>query len=156
MTQTFIDTLVVCTFTGIAIVATGAWRAADDGAAMTQHAFDTAIPGLGAVIVALCLALFAFSTILGWCYYGERSIEYLLGERAVVPYRIVFVVVAYIGAVRTLDFVWLFSDVMNGLMALPNLFGLLLLSGIAAAETRAYLERAKRQRTRAPEQRDLR
>ncbi len=144
MTQTFIDTLVVCTFTGIAIIATGAWRVADNGAAMTQQAFTTAIPGLGAIVVAVCLALFAFSTILGWCYYGERSIEFLLGERAVVPYRIVFVVVAYIGAVRTLDFVWLFSDVMNGLMALPNLIGLLLLSGIATSETAQFLKRTNR------------
>ncbi len=144
MTQTFIDTLVVCTFTGIAIIATGAWRVADNGAAMTQHAFNAAIPDIGPIIVAVSLALFAFSTILGWCYYGERSIEYLLGERAVVPYRVVFVIVAYIGAVRTLDFVWLFSDVMNGLMALPNLIGLLLLSSVVVTETNDFLKRTKR------------
>jgi len=143
MTQTFIDTLVVCTFTGIAIIASGAWTSGDNGAAMTQQAFSTAIPAAGPIIVAVCLALFAFSTILGWCYYGERSIEYLLGERAVVPYRVIFVVVAYIGAIRTLDFVWLFSDVMNGLMALPNLVGLLLLSGVAANETAKFLDRQK-------------
>jgi len=141
MTQTFIDTLVVCTFTGIAIIATGAWSSAENGVLLTQMAFDTALPQVGSIIIAVSLAMFAFSTILGWCYYGERSIEYLLGERAIVPYRIAFVIVAYIGAVRTLDFVWLFSDVMNGLMALPNLIGLLLLSGVAVTETRSYFER---------------
>lgn len=141
MTQTFIDTLVVCAFTGIAIIATGAWNSAENGVLMTQLAFNSVLPQVGGIVIALSLAMFAFSTILGWCYYGERSIEYLLGERAIVPYRIAFVVVAYVGAVRTLDFVWLFSDVMNGLMALPNLIGLLLLSGVAVAETRSYLAR---------------
>lgn len=138
MTQTFIDTLVVCTFTGIAIVASGVWSSTETGVQLTQLAFDSALPSVGSIIVAISLALFAFSTILGWCYYGERSIEYLLGERSIVPYRMLFVVAAYIGAVRTLDFVWLFSDVMNGLMALPNLIGLLLLSGVVAAETREF------------------
>ncbi len=141
MTQTFIDTLVVCTFTGIAIIATGAWSSAENGVLMTQLAFNSVLPQIGGIVIASSLAMFAFSTILGWCYYGERSVEYLLGERAVVPYRVAFVVVAYVGAIRTLDFVWLFSDVMNGLMALPNLIGLLLLSGIAVTETRSYLAR---------------
>ncbi|NNC64412.1 MAG: sodium:alanine symporter family protein [Gammaproteobacteria bacterium] len=141
MTQTFIDTLVVCTFTGIAIIATGAWNSAENGVLMTQLAFNSVLPQIGGIVIATSLAMFAFSTILGWCYYGERSIEYLLGERAIVPYRIAFVVVAYVGAIRTLDFVWLFSDVMNGLMALPNLIGLLLLSGVVVTETRSYHER---------------
>ncbi|HSG64636.1 MAG TPA: sodium:alanine symporter family protein [Gammaproteobacteria bacterium] len=141
MTQTFIDTLVVCTFTGIAIIASGAWTSSDNGALLTQLAFDSALPRVGGTIVAVSLALFAFSTILGWCYYGERSIEYLLGERAIVPYRLLFIGAAFLGAIRTLEFVWLFSDVMNGLMALPNLIGLLLLSGVAATETREFLAR---------------
>jgi AGCS family alanine or glycine:cation symporter len=85
--------------------------------------------------------MFAFSTMLGWCYYGERSIEYLLGEWAITPYRVLFVATAYFGALQKLDFVWLFSDVMNGLMAVPNLIGLLLLTGVAVRETRDYLER---------------
>ncbi len=138
MTQTFIDTLVVCTFTGIAIIATGAWNSTENGVLMTQLAFNTVLPQIGGIVIATSLVMFAFSTVLGWCYYGERSVEYLLGERAIVPYRIVFVVVAYIGAVRTLDFVWLFSDVMNGLMALPNLIGLLLLSGVVVNETHKF------------------
>lgn len=142
MTQTFIDTLVVCTFTGIAIVATGAWDSGVNGSALTQLTFDaTFANGTGAILVALALVMFAFSTMLGWCYYGERSIEYLMGERAIFPYRVAFVGAAFYGTLQKLDFVWLFSDVMNGLMAVPNLVGLLLLSGVAVRETRSYLER---------------
>jgi AGCS family alanine or glycine:cation symporter len=143
MTQTFIDTLVVCSFTGIAIVAMGVWNSGLEGAALTQMAFRTGLPGAwGGEVVSLSLALFAFSTLLGWSYYGERSVEYLVGAWAVVPYRVLFVVVAFLGAVRSLEFVWRFSDVMNGLMALPNLVGLLLLSGVVARETRAFLSRS--------------
>ena len=145
MTQTFIDTIVVCSMTGIAIVATGAWESGLDGAPLTQAAFRAGLPGeWGGWIVAVSLSLFAFSTILGWSYYGERSIEYLLGEWAIVPYRVLFVVAAFFGAIRSLDFVWKLSDVMNGLMALPNLIGLLLLSGVIASETRRYLASEKR------------
>jgi len=142
MTQTFIDTLVVCTFTGIAILSTGAWEAGLDGASLTQHAFSTGLPGeWGHNLVALCLSFFAFSTILGWSYYGERNLQYLVGSRAIVPYRLLFVAVTAVAAVVELDLVWLISDVMNGLMALPNLIGLLLLSGLVLRETRAYFSR---------------
>jgi AGCS family alanine or glycine:cation symporter len=143
MTQTFIDTIIVCTFTGIAIIATGVWLSAENGAGLTQMAFDAALPGgSGSIVVAVALTLFAFSTMLGWCYYGERSVEYLMGERAIVPYRMLFVGAAFYGSIRTLDFVWVFSDVMNGLMALPNLVGLLLLSGVVARETKRYFDQA--------------
>ncbi|NGP52417.1 sodium:alanine symporter family protein [Thioalkalivibrio sp. XN8] len=142
MTQTFIDTLVVCTFTGIAIIASGVWSSGVNGAALTQLAFGSAMPGpIGPAVVAVCLALFAFSTIIGWSHYGARGAEYLFGVRAILPYRILFVIAAFAGSVYTLDFVWLLSDVMNGLMALPNLIGLLLLSGVVAVETRSYFER---------------
>jgi alanine or glycine:cation symporter, AGCS family len=142
MTQTFIDTLVVCTFTGIAIIASGTWTSGANGAALTQLAFGTAMPGpIGPAVVAICLAMFAFSTILGWSFYGSRGIEYILGVRAILPYRLLFVIAAFLGSIYTLEFVWLLSDVMNGLMALPNLVGLLLLSGVAAAETRSYFAR---------------
>ena len=142
MTQTFIDTLVVCTFTGIAILSTGAWEMGLDGASMTQQAFSTGLPGAwGQNLVALCLSFFAFSTILGWSYYGERNLQYLVGSRAIVPYRLLFVVVTAVAAVVELDVVWLISDVMNGLMALPNLIGLLLLSGLVFRETRSYFNR---------------
>ncbi len=142
MTQTFIDTLVVCTFTGIVILSTGAWESGMDGASLTQQAFSNGLPGeWGHRIVAICLSFFAFSTILGWSYYGERSVEYLAGAKAIVPYRLLFVVVTAIAAVVQLDVVWLISDVLNGLMALPNLIGLLLLSGIVLRETRSYFNR---------------
>jgi len=142
MTQTFIDTLVVCTFTGIAILSTGAWEMGLDGASMTQQAFSTGLPGQwGHNLVALCLSFFAFSTILGWSYYGERNLQYLVGSRAIIPYRLLFVAVTAVAAVVELDIVWLVSDVMNGLMALPNLIGLLLLSGLVFRETRSYFSR---------------
>jgi AGCS family alanine or glycine:cation symporter len=142
MTQTFIDTIVVCSFTGIAIVATGVFESGSNGAPLTQMAFNTAIPGqLGGWVVAICLAMFAFSTMLGWCYYGGRSVEYLLGIRAVMPYQVLYIIAAFMGSIYSLEFVWVFSDVMNGLMALPNLVGLILLSGVAAKETREYLAR---------------
>jgi AGCS family alanine or glycine:cation symporter len=142
MTQTFIDTLVVCTFTGLTILVSGAWLEGFNGAALTQEAFSRGLPGeWGGLIVTVCLAMFAFSTILGWSYYGEKAVEYLLGIWAVLPYRVLFTVAVYFGAVSRLDFVWSVSDVMNGLMALPNLIGLLLLSGVIARGVRDYFAR---------------
>lgn len=139
MTQTFIDTIVVCSMTGIALIVTGAWSSGLNGAPLTQLAFTTGLGGeWGGWVVTICLAMFAFSTILGWSYYGEKSIEFLFGVRAIFPYRVVFVVAIFFGAVRSLDFVWTLSDVMNGLMALPNLIGLLFLSGVLARDTMAY------------------
>ncbi|MFQ5528528.1 MAG: alanine/glycine:cation symporter family protein [Thermoanaerobaculia bacterium] len=139
MTQTFIDTIVVCSMTGIAILVTGAWSSGLNGAPLTQMAFKTGLGGeWGGWVVTVSLAMFAFSTILGWSYYGEKSIEFLLGARAIFPYRIVFVLAVYVGAVQKLEVVWNLSDVMNGLMALPNLIGLLLLSGVLARDTLAY------------------
>ena len=139
MTQTFIDTLMVCSFTGLAIITTGVWQAGLDGPVLTQRAFDVGLPGQwGGIVVAVCLALFAFSTILGWSYYGEKSLEYLLGTGAVLPYRVAFVLAAFLGSLGTVEVVWLLSDVLNGLMAIPNLIGLLLLSGLIVRETRAY------------------
>ena len=144
MTQTFIDTIVVCSLTGLAIISTGVWESGLNGVELTQMAFSHSLPGeWGAKLVAACLAMFAFSTMLGWSYYGGRSVEFLLGERAILPYRLLFIGAAYFGAVRSLDFVWTFSDLMNGLMALPNLVGLLLLSGVAANETRRYFDKRR-------------
>jgi AGCS family alanine or glycine:cation symporter len=100
MTQTFIDTLVVCTFTGLAILVTGGWQEGLNGAPLTQFAFSTGLPGeWGGVIVTVCLTMFAFSTMLGWSYYGEKSIEYLVGERAITPYRVLFVLAIFFGAI---------------------------------------------------------
>ncbi len=141
MTQTFIDTLVVCSFTGFAILCTGVWETGLNGAPLTQAAFRAGLGDFGGWIVSIGLTMFAFSTVLGWSYYGEKSIAFLIGPKAILPYRIVFVVAVFFGAIRSLDFVWGVSDVMNGLMALPNLVGLLLLSGVIAAETRGYFSR---------------
>lgn len=139
MTQTFLDTLVVCTFTGLVIVTSGSWETGKAGAAITQAGFRSGLPGSwGGYLVAFGLIMFAYSTMLGWAYYGERQMDRLFGRRAVTPYRLVFIAAIYVGAVGGLQTVWLFADVFNGLMALPNLIGLLLLSGVVVRETRSY------------------
>ncbi|HHX86043.1 MAG TPA: alanine:cation symporter family protein [Actinomycetales bacterium] len=139
MTQTFIDTIIVVTFTGLVLVTTGVWEQGGDASGtMTAEAFQTAIP-FGDKLVAVSIAFFAFSTILGWSYYGERCAERLVGRVGVLPYRMIFTCVVFVGAVTELEVVWNFSDVMNGLMAIPNLIGLLVLSGLVARETRHYL-----------------
>ena len=158
MTQTFIDTIIVCSMTGFAIIATGSWMRVSPvtgkgftGAPLTIQAFSTGLPGdWGGYIVATGLALFAFSTILGWAYYGERNVEYLLGVHAILPYRVLYIVASFLGSwVLTLpnisgfQLVWDFADVMNGLMAFPNLIGLLLLSSVVASETRKFRGRTK-------------
>ncbi|MFQ5877493.1 MAG: alanine/glycine:cation symporter family protein [Acidobacteriota bacterium] len=140
MTQTFIDTIVVCSMTGFVIIATGAWRSGSTGAALTTSAFNLGLPGnFGGAIVVIGLALFAYSTVLGWSYYGEKCTEYLLGESSIVWYRVLFTVMVGAGAVVKVDLVWALADAMNGLMALPNLVGLLGLWGVVATETRRYL-----------------
>ena len=139
MTQTFIDTLIVCSITGFVIIGSGMWTSGETGAALTAAAFSKGLSGeFGAYIVALGLVLFAYSTVLGWSYYGEKSIVYLFGDKVAMPYRVVFCLFVGIGAVAQLDLVWAISDVMNGLMAVPNLIGLIFLSGVVAAETRRY------------------
>ncbi|MEJ6554175.1 sodium:alanine symporter family protein [Microbacterium esteraromaticum] len=148
MTQTFIDTIIVVTCTGLVIITTGVWNMTDpdtgeqiSAALMTGEAFSHGLPGeWGHYIVTIGLVLFAGSTILGWSYYGERSIERLIGRKAVMPFRILFSLVVFIGCTVQLGVVWAFSDVMNGLMALPNLIGLLILSGLVARETKKYLD----------------
>jgi AGCS family alanine or glycine:cation symporter len=137
MTQTFIDTIIVCTMTGLVLIITGAWNSGANGAELTVSAFQKGITG-GNYIVTIGLVLFAYSTILGWCYYGEKSIEYLFGEKAVKPYRYAFIVFVGIGAVAKLNIVWALSDTFNGLMAIPNLIGLLMLSPVIIKETRDY------------------
>ncbi|MCE0507893.1 MULTISPECIES: alanine/glycine:cation symporter family protein [Microbacterium] len=148
MTQTFIDTIIVVTCTGLVIISTGTWKEIDpetgeqlSPALMTGAAFSHGLPGdWGHIIVTLGLVMFAGSTILGWSYYGERNVERLIGRRAVMPFRIIFSLVVFIGCTVQLGVVWAFSDAMNGLMALPNLIGLLLLSGLVARETKKYLD----------------
>lgn len=140
MTQTFIDTVIVCALTGIAIVSSGIWSNGTTGAELSTMAFNSSLPGnIGTWVVSFGLIFFAYSTLLGWEYYGEKSIEYLLGERSIKPYRFVWVTVCAFGAMVNLPFVWAFSDVANGLMAIPNLIALIGLSGVIANETRKHL-----------------
>ena len=142
MTQTFIDTIIVCSMTGLVLIVTGVWNSGKTGAELTTMAFQSAIPG-GAMIVTLGIIIFAYSTILGWCYYGEKSMEFLFGEKAVLPYRLVFVAFIIIGATMKLDMAWTLADIFNGLMALPNLVALLLLTPVIIKITRHYLDEGK-------------
>lgn len=144
MTQTFIDTIVVCSITGFTIIATGVWTTGKTGAQLTTAAFSTGLPGeSGGLIVAIGLILFAYSTLLGWSYYGEKSVEYLFGVKSIKPYRVVFSIFVAIGAVAQLQLVWSLADLMNGLMAIPNLIGLLALSGVIVAETKKHFANEK-------------
>lgn len=140
MTQTFIDTIVVCTFTAVVIISSGVWDSGETGASLSAQAFNQGVPfGIGGAVVALCLAFFAYSTILGWSYYGEKAIQYIVGDSAISPYRILFTVFVFIGAVVELDLVWTFADIMNGLMAFPNLIGLIGLSRVVLGQTRLHI-----------------
>ncbi len=140
MTQTFIDTIIVVSMTGLVILTTGVWEGGETSSALTAQAFSTGLPGTwGGVIVAIALIFFAYSTVLGWAYYGERNVERLIGVKGVLPYRIIFSIIVFFGATMKLEVVWNFSDAMNGLMAIPNLIGLLICSGLIARETKAYL-----------------
>ncbi|MCC6143052.1 MAG: sodium:alanine symporter family protein [Candidatus Hydrogenedentes bacterium] len=137
-TGTFWDTVVICLITGLVVVSSGAWQEGLDGSALTHAAFER-IPVIGSWILNIGLLTFVFSTILGWSYYGEKACEYLFGSRAILPYRLLWVLAVVVGATSTLGIVWNFSDITNALMAVPNLVAVLLLSGVAVAETRRYL-----------------
>lgn len=138
MTQTFIDTLVVCTATALVILTATAWQDGVKANILTSVSFAETLGLTGTYIVAIATALFAFSTLIGWSYYGEKALEYLLGEKAIIVFRIVFVAAVIVGATRELKFVWDFSDLMNGLMAIPNLIGILLLSKVVKEESQRY------------------
>lgn len=138
MLGTFIDTLVICTVTGLVIVVTGAWTSGENGAPLTSLAFESALPGIGGYVVSFGLVLFAFTTLLGWSFYGEKCAEYLFGIRAITPFRILWVIAIPIGATAKLGFIWLVADTLNALMALPNLLALLLLSPVVFTLTRDY------------------
>ena len=138
MTGTFIDTIVICTLTGLSLVVTGVWCGDLNGAAMTESAFTMAFPSFGSLLLLVGLVLFAFTTILGWNYYGERCVEYLLGVKAILPYRIIFILLIACGPFLKLEEIWVLADIVNGLMAIPNLIALVALSSIVVAETKAY------------------
>jgi len=143
MLGTFIDTIIVCSITGLVIITSGAWTSGETGAALTSLAFESGLPGFGNYIVAISLAIFAFTTILGWSFYGERCIEFLFGTRAIVPYRVVWIAAIPVGATVNLGFIWLVADTLNAMMALPNLIALLLLSPVVFKLSRAYFEKEK-------------
>ncbi len=138
MTQTFIDTLVVCSMTALVILTATPWTEGVGAAQLTSLSFAETLGSGGEILVAVATALFAYSTLLGWSYYGEKAIEYLAGPRAIRVYRVVFVSAVIVGAMMQLEFVWNFSDLMNGMMAIPNLIALLMLSRIVKQETDRY------------------
>ena len=138
MTGTFIDTIIICTLTGLSLVVSGVWCGPLNGAAMTESAFNMAFPGFGSMLLLVGLVLFAFTTILGWNYYGERCVEYLMGVKAILPYRIIFICLIACGPFMKLEEIWVLADIVNGLMAIPNLIALIALSGVVVAETKAY------------------
>ncbi|NOD36526.1 MULTISPECIES: sodium:alanine symporter family protein [unclassified Ruegeria] len=153
MLGTFIDTIIVCSITGLAIIASGALDAsvadfvangetegykAISGAALTSLAFETTLPGIGGYLIAIALSIFAFTTILGWSFYGEKCVEFLLGVKSLLPYRILWIVAIYFGATADLGFVWLLADTLNAMMAIPNLIALALLSPIVFKLTKEF------------------
>ena len=137
MLGTFIDTLVVCSITGIAILASGSWQGEAKGALMSQAAFASVLP-FGELFISLAIALFAFTTMLGWSYYGERCAQYLWGTKAITPFRVAWVLAIGVGAMANLSLVWIVADILNALMAIPNLIALFMLSGVVVALTRQY------------------
>lgn len=145
MLGTFIDTIIICTMTALVIVISSGWTQTDpvngaqlSGAALTSFAFGNALPQVGEYIVTFGIMLFAYTTLLGWSFYGERCAEYIFGIKVIVPYRILWIILIPVGAVAQLDPLWLLADVMNGLMAIPNLIALLLLSPVIFKITREY------------------
>lgn len=144
MTGTFIDTIIICTLTGLTILVTGQWSVEGlEGAPLTQAAFATVFGNTGSIALTISLVLFAFTTILGWSYYGERCIEFLFGTKSILPYRLVFVTMVALGGFLKLDLIWTIADIVNGLMALPNLIALLALSPVIIKETRQYFAKKK-------------
>jgi AGCS family alanine or glycine:cation symporter len=137
----FVDTIVICSMTALVIISTGAWTSGLTSSPLSAHAFDLGLPGIGKWIVTFGLVFFAFSTMLTWSYYGDRCSEYILGSKAVMPYRWVFVLCIPVGALVKIDLVWLMTDIMNGFMAFPNLIGILGLSGLVARMTKDYFSR---------------
>ena len=147
MTGTFIDTIVICTLTGLSIVLTGAWQVEGlEGVQVTTYAFQNGLPFPAEVpsfILMLCLVFFAFTTILGWDYYSERCLEYLSGGnmKHVKVYRWIYILAVFIGPYMTVSAVWTIADIFNGLMAIPNMIALFALSGVVVKETRDFFQR---------------
>lgn len=145
MTGTFFDTIIICTMTGLTLIITGAWQSDLAGAMMTTHAFAIGLNAdfLGPLLVSIGLLFFAFTTILGWNYYGERCVVYLVGTKGILPYKLLFIGLVFSGAFMKLDMIWLVADIVNGLMAIPNLIGLIALRQVIAAETKLFFSHYK-------------
>ena len=143
MTGTFIDTIIICSMTGLTLVLTGVWSGDLSGAAMTNTAFSMDYGFMGGIFLTVSLALFAFTTILGWNYYGERACQYLFGIKDILPYRIIFICLVASGAFLKLEAIWILADIVNGLMAIPNLIAIIALSGVISLETKKYFEHLK-------------
>lgn len=143
MTGTFFDTIIICTMTGLALILTGAWQSDFSGAAMTTYAFAVGLNAqtLGPMLVSIGLMFFAFTTILGWNYYGERCVVFLFGTKAVLPYKVIFIGLVASGAFLHLDMIWIIADIVNGLMAIPNLIGLIALRHVVMEETKLFFEK---------------
>jgi AGCS family alanine or glycine:cation symporter len=141
MMEPLVDTLIICTMTALVIIITGEWTSKADSSVLTKNAFSAGIPYFGGFIVSLGLILFAISTAISWSYYGDRCAEYLFGRAAIMPYRWVYVLALFVGAVVQLEFVWNFSDITLGLMALPNLIAIIALSGVVIGLTKDYFSR---------------
>lgn len=147
MTGTFIDTIIICTLTGLTIIITGTWSMEGlQGAAVTQQSFQMVLGGIGPYLIMICLSLFAFTTIIGWCYYGERCLEYLAGVKYIKYYRALYVVLVCVTGFLQIQMIWTIADIVNGLMAFPNLIALIGLSGVVVKETNLYLEHLDKQK----------
>jgi len=138
MLGTFIDTIIVCSITGLAIISTGVWTTGETGAPLTGAAFEAALPGVGNYLVTIALAIFAFTTMLGWAFYCEKCVEFLIGVKAITPFRVLWCLAAPVGAVGNLGIIWLVADTLNAMMAIPNLIALLVLSPVVFKLTKEY------------------
>ena len=141
--EVFIDTIVICSLTALSILVTGVWQTGESGAGLVTMAFNSGLPGPGGLIVALGIALFAFSTLVSWAFYGERCVEYLFGTKAIIIYRFIFIPFVIVGAVGGLTLIWDIADTLNGLMAIPNLIGLLFLGNVVINSTKDFFEKQK-------------
>ncbi|MCK4834741.1 MAG: sodium:alanine symporter family protein [Gammaproteobacteria bacterium] len=138
MLGTFIDTIIVCSITGLVIISSGAWTQGENGASLSSAAFELALPGIGSYIVTIGLSVFAFTTILGWSFYSEKCVEYLFGESAITSFRFLWIIAVPVGATANLNFMWLVADTLNALMAIPNLIALILLSPVVFKLTKEH------------------
>jgi len=141
MMGTFIDTIIICSMTGLVIIVSGVWTSGETGASLSSLAFESAMPGIGSYVVTIGLTVFAFTTILGWSIYSEKCVTYLMGAKAVIPFRALWILAVPLGAVSDLEFIWLVADTLNALMAIPNLIALLLLSPVVFGLTRSYFRK---------------